>query len=388
MEKQVLENRTLVAESDMPVREVMCMSASKDTKRGTWKVYIRYTDWMGEKQIKTKRGFATKKEALQWEREFLQKQSKDINMSFSAFVDIYLRDKKPRLKYSTYLGKKHILETKILPYFGNRSLASIKASDVIQWQNVLLEQRDSDGNSYSQTYLRTIQNQLSAVLNHAKNYYDLPVNASAQAGKMGKSNAKEMSFWTQSEYLKFIETMKSKPISYYAFEMLYWTGIREGELLALTLSDFDFTNRKLIINKSYQRLKGQDYVTEPKTEQSNRVISLSGFLCEEMEVFLASLYGLKPDTRIFQITKSYLHHEMDRGCKESGVKRIRVHDLRHSHVAHLIELGFSPVAIAERLGHKGISITYMYAHLYPSKQNELADRLEVDREKHSDFDKK
>ena len=164
--------------------------------------------------------------------------------------------------------------------------------------------------------------------------------------------------------------------------------IREGELLALTLSDFDFTNRKLIINKSYQRLKGQDYVTEPKTEQSNRVISLSGFLCEEMEVFLASLYGLKPDTRIFQITKSYLHHEMDRGCKESGVKRIRVHDLRHSHVAHLIELGFSPVAIAERLGHKGISITYMYAHLYPSKQNELADRLEVDREKHSDFDKK
>lgn len=218
-------------------------------------------------------------------------------MSFSAFVDIYLRDKKPRLKYSTYLWKKHILETKILPYFGNRSLASIKASDVIQWQNVLLEQRDSDGNSYSQTYLRTIQNQLSAVLNHAKNYYDLPVNASAQAGKMGKSNAKEMSFWTQSEYLKFIETMKSKPISYYAFEMLYWTGIREGELLALTLSDFDFTNRKLIINKSYQRLKGQDYVTEPKTEQSNRVISLSGFLCEEMEVFLASLYGLKPDTR-------------------------------------------------------------------------------------------
>lgn len=359
------------------------MSASKDAKRGTWKVYIRYIDWRGEKQVKTKRGFATKKEALQWEREFLQKQSKDINMSFSAFVDVYLRDKKPRLKYSTYLGKKHLLETKILPYFGKRALASIKASDVIQWQNELLKQRDSEGKPYSPTYLRTIQNQLSAVLNHATKFYELPVNASAQAGKMGKANAKEMSFWTQEEYLQFIETMKSKPFSYYAFEMLYWTGIREGELLALTPADFDFKNQKLTISKSYQRIKGEDYVTEPKTEQSNRTIAMSGFLCDEMEDFLASLYGLEPNTRIFQITKSYLHHEMDRGCKESGVKRIRVHDVRHSHVAHLIELGFSPVAIAERLGHKGISITYMYAHLYPSKQYELAEKLEADRERGS-----
>ncbi|MFR5601014.1 MAG: site-specific integrase [Lachnospiraceae bacterium] len=357
------------------------MSASKDIKRGTWKVYIRYTDWTGEKQVKTKRGFATKKEAQQWEREFLQKQCKDINMNFAAFVDIYLRDKKPRLKYSTYIGKKHLLDTKILPYFGKHSLVSIKASDVIQWQNELLNQRDPEGNSYSPTYLRTIQNQLSAVLNHATRFYGLPVNPSAQAGKMGKANAKEMLFWTQEEYLRFIETMKSKPMSYYAFEMLYWTGIREGELLALTPVDFDFENRKLTINKSYQRLKGDDYITEPKTEQSNRTIALSSFLCEEMEDFFVSLYGLKDNARIFQITKSYLHHEMDRGCKESGVKRIRIHDLRHSHVAHLIELGFSPVVIAERLGHKGISITYMYAHLYPSKQFELADKLEWDREK-------
>ena len=120
-------------------------------------------------------------------------------------------------------------------------------------------------------------------------------------------------------------------------------------------------------------------ITDPKTEQSNRVIALPDFLCEEMEDFVASLYGIKPNTRIFAITKNYLHREMDRGCAESGVKRIRIHDLRHSHVAHLIELGFSPVAIAERLGHKGISITFMYSHLYPSKQHELADKLSADR---------
>ena len=83
------------------------MSASKDTKRGTWKVYIRYIDWMGNKQIKTKRGFQTKKEALAWEREFLQSQSKDMNMSFKAFAEIYMNDMKPRIRESTMENKNH-----------------------------------------------------------------------------------------------------------------------------------------------------------------------------------------------------------------------------------------------------------------------------------------
>ena len=357
----------------------LALSANKDAARGTWKVYIRYIDWMGQKQIKTKRGFATKKEALAWERDFLQSQSKDMNMSFKAFTNIYMNDMKPRLKESTFVNKRYIIETKIIPYFGSRSLASIRASDVIKWQNELLEARDEDGNAYSPTNLRTIQNQLSAIFNHARRFYSLPINPSEQAGKMGKQNAKEMYFWTQEEFLRFIATMKVKPMSYYAFEVLYWTGIREGELLALTPNDFNLASKQLIINKTYQRIGQKDMITDPKTEQSNRTISLPDFLCEEMEDFIASLYGIKPNMRIFTVTKSYLHREMDRGCKESGVKRIRIHDLRHSHVAHLIELGFSPVAIAERLGHKGISITYMYAHLYPSKQYELADKLSEDR---------
>ena len=91
------------------------------------------------------------------------------------------------------------------------------------------------------------------------------------------------------------------------------------------------------------------------------------------------LYEIKPKDRLFQITKSYLHHEMDRGAKESGVKRIRVHDLRHSHISHFIELGFSALAIAERVGHESIDITYRYAHLFPTKQTEMANKLEIER---------
>ena len=177
-----------------------------------------------------------------------------------------------------------------------------------------------------------------------------------------------------------------KPVSFYAFEMLYWCGIRLGELLALTPEDFDFQNRKLCINKSYQRIKGQDVITEPKTKKSNRTIEMPDFLCEEMQDYLRMLYDQKSDERIFTISKSYLHHEMDRGVKETGLKRIRIHDLRHSHVSLLIELGFSAVAIADRVGHESIEITYRYAHLFPSKQAEMANRLGELKKKRGDAD--
>lgn len=349
------------------------MSVSKDKKRGTWKVYIRYTDWQGEKQIHTKRGFATKREALEYEREFLMKKSKDVNMGFPQFVENYMEDKKPRLKLNTYLTKRHIIDSKIVPYFKNKGLADITATDIIQWQNSLLSMRDENDKPYSQTYLRTVQNQLSAIFNHACRFYGLTVNPSQQAGKMGKAKGKEMLFWTKEEYLKFSEVMKEKPISYYAFEVLYWTGIREGELLALERGDIDLEAQKLTINKSYQRLEGKDIITTPKTEKSNRVIELPDFLCRELEDYFGMLYKCDEHTRLFTISKSYLHHEMDRGTTSAGVKRIRIHDIRHSHVAHIIELGFSPVAIAARMGHEGINITFNYAHLYPSTQKALAD---------------
>ena len=170
-----------------------------------------------------------------------------------------------------------------------------------------------------------------------------------------------------------------KTISYYAFEVLYWCGIREGELLALTPADFDFKRSTLTINKSYQRLKGRDVVTAPKTPKSNRTIKIPQFLADEMQDYLKSMYGIKPTDRLFPVSKNYLHREMDRGAEASGVKRIRIHDLRHSHVSLLIEMGFSAVAIAERVGHESIDITYRYAHLFPTKQTEMADKLDIER---------
>lgn len=336
------------------------MAAFKNKTNGTWYVQFRYTDWKGERQQKLKRGFATKKEAQAWEREFLMQKQADVNMTFESFAQLYEKDMKPKLKLNTWLTKESIIQKKILPYFGKRKLSEITAKDVMDWQNVIRGLTDAKGKPYSPTYLKTVHNQLSALFNHAVRYYGLQVNPAAKAGNMGVEERREMLFWTKEEYLKFADAVMDKPMSYYAFEMLYWCGIRMGELLALTAEDFDFERYTLTINKSYQRLKGQDVITEPKTSKSNRIIRIPRFLAEEMQDYLKSLYGLRPTDRIFPITKSYLHREMSRGSKAAGVKRIRIHDLRHSHVSLLIEMGFSAVAIAERVGHESIDITYRY----------------------------
>ena len=206
-------------------------------------------------------------------------------------------------------------------------------------------------------------------------FYGLKDNPAAKVGNMGKAKAREMLFWTQEEYKKFSEEMMDKPVSCYAFEMLYWCGIREGELLALTPADFDFDRQTVTISKSYQRVGGRDIITDPKTPKSNRTIKMPEFLCEEMQDYMKQLYRIGKNDRLFEVTKSYLHHEMDRGAKAAGVKRIRIHDLRHSHISLLIEMGYSAVAIADRVGHESINITYNYAHLFPSTQSDMADKL-------------
>ena len=355
------------------------MPAYKDSKQGTWYASFYFENWQGVKQKKLKRGFATKKDALAWEREFLLQQAADLTMTLEAFVEIYITDKKKRLRENTWFTKEHIIRTKILPYFKEKRLSEIKPRDVIAWQNEMLNYRDKNGKAYSPTYLKTLHGQLSAILNHAVRFYRLKSNAAATAGCMGSEKHKEMLFWTKEEYLKFAEVMMDKPQSYYAFEVLYWCGIREGELLALTPADFDLDKGLLSITKSYQRLKGRDVITDPKTPKSVRVIQMPQFLTDEIRDYLKSLYKVQPDQRIFEVTKSYLHHEMDRGAKEAGVKRIRIHDLRHSHVSLLIEMGFSALAIADRVGHESVDITYKYAHLFPSKQQEMAQKLDMER---------
>ena len=314
------------------------MPAYKDSKTGTWFVKFYCKDWTGEnKQIK-KRGFATKREALDYERNYKIRQENNLDMTFGEFWKLYTEDVKNYVKLNTWLTKEHIVDTKILPYFKNLKMNEITPGDVRKWQNEMVVFRNENGKSYSQTYKKTMHNILSAIFNHACRFYNLKSNPARQAGNMGREEKKEMLFWTTEEYKKFSEAVIDKSVSFYAFEMLYWTGMRLGELLALTMEDFDFEKNTVRINKSYQRLQGQDVITTPKTPKSNRTIKLPKFLAEEMQEYFAMLYDQTPTDRIFLVTKSFLHHEMERGCKLSGVKKIRIHDLRHPYVKHTTKI--------------------------------------------------
>lgn len=347
------------------------MKAEKDKKTGKWLIQYRYTDWQGKRRKSTKRGFATKREAEEWLRNFLITQKADFDMKFKDFWKMYYADMETRLREHTMRTKKYIVELRILPYFGNKRVNNITAADIRQWQNELIKM------GYSPTYLKTINNQLSAIFNYAVRYYDLKSNPCAKAGSMGKSKAEEMDFWTGEEFRKFIDSVMNKRLSYMAFMTLYWTGMRMGELLALNPKDVDLEKRTISITKSYQRLGKKDVITPPKTPKSKRVITIPEFLAADIKDYMDSLYDLQENDRLFPITKYYLEHEMQRGIKESGVKRIRVHDLRHSHASMLIELGFSPLEIANRLGHEKVETTLnTYAHLYPNKQTKLAERLD------------
>lgn len=152
----------------------------------------------------------------------------------------------------------------------------------------------------------------------------------------------------------------------------------KAELLALTLSDFDDEKKTLSITKSYQRINGKDIITEPKTAKGKRVITLPEFLVAELEEYVGKLYGMMGNDRLFIVTKSYLEKEMIRGVKLSGVKKIRLHDLRHSHASLLIsKLGAQPKLVADRLGHEKIQTTLAtYSHLYPDQARDLADQLD------------
>ena len=255
--------------------------------------------------------------------------SQFFSILFKNFVEIYLESMEYRIKENTLMTKQNIFYHHIVPYLGEMKLDEITPKDIIHWQDQVMKD-----NNYKQTYLKTIHNQLSALFNYAVRFYGLKNNPARLAGNMGIEEVGEMKFWTKEEYLTFSRAMMNKEESYHAFEILYWCGIRLGELLALTAEDFDFEKKTLRINKSYQRIKGKDVITTPKTRKSNRVLTLSDFLAEEMQDYISRLPYLKVDDRIFTITKSGLHHEMDRGCRETGVKRIRVHDLRHPYVKH------------------------------------------------------
>lgn len=346
------------------------MPAYKDSKTNSWYCKFYYKTWDGQKKSTTKRGFATKREAQNWEAETKLRAAANMNVTLETFVDMYFNDKRGELKERSIINKKYMIKSHIIPFFGSKKMNEITPSEIIEWQNQMKDK------GFSDTYLRMIQNQITALFTHATNIYGLTFNPCKRVKKMGKSDANRIDFWTKDEYDKFIDTIEPEDRYYCLFEILFWTGLRIGELLALTKNDIDLTNMQINVRKTYYRTKKNDIITTPKTEQSVRTVDIPEFLRDEIAEYLDRLYKYPDDERIFPVVQEAVQHKMKRNIEKAGVKKIRVHDLRHSHVAYLIHEGVAPLVIKDRLGHKDIQITLnTYGHLYPNEQKNLASML-------------
>lgn len=240
-----------------------------------WYANFYYTDWTGEKKHICKRGFKTQREAKDYERSFLDQQNTSSDILFSSLVANYLEDMEHRLKPTTMENKRFIIETKLLPYFGKQKICDIDTIKVRKWQNELISYRDDDGKPFSQTYLKTVNNQLSAIMNYAVSHYRLPVNPCKAAGSMGKSKADEMNIWTQAEYEKFSSAINKSSMKL-AFDILFYTGMRSGELLALTPADI-LSSKGLISIRTMQKLKARNYSWSLR-HQRQKMYFHSGFL--------------------------------------------------------------------------------------------------------------
>ena len=332
---------------------------------GRWYCAFYYKDWTGKRKKKKKEGFPTKREALVWERRYIEEQAGAPTMSFEALYGLYKKDCTCHLKKSTMISKFAMIDKHILPRFQRLCITEITPATVRAWQTEVL------GKGYSQSYCYSLHRQLSAILNFACRYYGLPTNPAARAGSIGR-NEVHQAFWTLDDFHRFAMTL-TDPAQIMLFYLLFWTGCRIGEVLALTWDDVDAD--AIHISKTMSRLRGAPYIRAPKTRESVRTVPLPAFISSMLTDYKQLTVYTGPE--LFQITSSAAARLLARHAKQAGLERIRIHDLRHSHASMLIQAGVPAIAIAERLGHKNAQTTLrVYAHLYESTKDEVVSVLE------------
>jgi len=346
------------------------MPVYKDAERGTWYASFHYKDFTGINRRKVKRGFKKKSEAQEYERKFKERGRQDPTITYEVFEKEYLNDCKHRFKPTTIVGKENCQRNYILPYFKNVKLCDITPLKVRTWQNEMME----DG-AYADTTLNRMHAEFSSAMNYAVKYYNLQQNPCRIAGSMGSQSASEMKIWTQDQFDHFIQYEK-KAAYRVAFLTLYWTGMRAGELLALTPEDIERDNMVIHITKGYAVVDGTEMFLTPKTPSSKRDIEINSQLHDELLKYIDGMVIGRKE-RLFYFQRAGMLKEFHKISDKAGLEQIRIHDLRHSHASWLIHKGIPITAISKRLGHRNPATTLrVYSHLMPGDERSVADKIE------------
>lgn len=365
------------------------MPAYKDQKhkgKTPWYVKFRYTDKEGNKKVKVKRGFSSRREAEEFEERFLQELAIDKDFLFEKVVEFYLETVNNRIKLSTAEIKESVIKKFILPAFSGKDIRDITVNDLTKWQNKYLFEKDENGNNkYQPTYIKRVNGQLRAIFNFATKSKYLEINPVIDLLSVGsKDPDRDYIIWSSEDIKLFLNNITDYEDAHLAFTILFYTGLRVGELLALTIKDFDYENKILDVNKTYGKAYGKEYIRTPKTKSSKRSVDLPQFLCDAIQGYIDLLYKPSPDQRIFQEgSSSFLRTALNAGCKRTGLPKLRIHDTRHSHITNLSEMNVPIKEISKRVGQKSKYITLHYSHSTVKGTSDLIKKLETEGE---DFD--
>ena len=295
-------------------------------------------------------------EAKKVERVLIGKARQDDKTNFGLLLDNYIEDEEKREKVTTLYVVKQKIEIHIRPFFQNYRICDITPELIHQWQLIEFQK------NLSETYLFNIECLLFKIFKYAVAFYQLKNNPCKHITHLGNNSIrKEINFWNIDE--KFYEHR------YFLLLLIsFLCGTRIGETLALTREDIDYEQCAIRINKTFVRLNKKEYIQEPKTPSSIRVISIPAFLKEQIDIYVQRL----PDTqlRLFAgLTREIANYKLHQLAKRAGVKPIRFHDLRHSAVSYWLHLGIPIYDISKRCGHTTPRVTYrVYSHMYPSDE--------------------
>ena len=359
----------------------LSMPVYKDKERGTWYTKFYYEDWSGAKKQKLKRGFPTKREALEFERDFLSSQAKNCDIKFSDLVNEYLDYLNGRLKSSTLQSHRFSFNRYLLPVFGDIPINKITPNMVRKWQE------DMMGKELKLSTVKLYRTKLSAILNFAVRYYNLPSNPVSKTEPpkeikkdpitaVDEETTVNENFWTKAEFdtaMKYVYTDTDKTIYY----TLFYTGLRIGEFLALQVQDFIPEEKLIKVYKSMFYTTGTPEITTPKTQSSIRNVYIPQFLCDMLKKYIASIYHAKPTSFLFPYGYTMIANKINNLSKAAGIKRISVHGFRHSYASLLINEGYDIQFISEQLGHSDTHITQaIYGHFYPEKREKEISKLD------------
>lgn len=365
------------------------MPIYKDHKTGKWLAVFYFYDAFGARHHKTKRGFLREKDAKEYEHNFLANRADDPSITFEALAENYLEYCKPRRKPTTYYNKQYLIHKHMIPKLGHLPIKDISAKVIQAWQTCL----QTNKHAYAPTYLYTLNNLLASIFKFGVITQGLKVNPVIQAGKLGKATNTHNDFWTPDEFNAFIAALKNDEANKAAqikrhvctdhlvlgFNLLFYGGMRLGEMLAITLNDINFDNNSININKTYVRLNGQDIIQIPKTESSNRIVDMPSAVMILLEKYVRSLPSDYPhsDRLFITLGKNNMSRAIKSTCKLIDLKPIRLHDIRHSHASLLYYLGVPLKEASERLGHAQIKTTLdIYTHLYSDQQRNVAKKID------------